>query len=78
MVKSTIEGYFSIQNSSNREKITFALLMDVAHVKYWWETYYEKSSTKDSGMFGPKPTWGSFFMLLRSNNSVLEAMMTSK
>ena len=31
-----LEGYFSIHKLSNREKITFSLLRDVPHVKYWW------------------------------------------
>ena len=30
-----LEGYFSIHNFSNREKITFALLKTVPHVKDW-------------------------------------------
>jgi hypothetical protein len=38
-----LEGYFSIHNFSNREKITFVLLKVVPHVKYWWETYCEKN-----------------------------------
>jgi hypothetical protein len=45
----------------DREKITFALLKVVPHVKYWWETYCEKNSTEESGMFGVEPTW-DFFM----------------
>jgi hypothetical protein len=34
-----LEGYFTIQNFSNREKITFTLLKDLPHVKHLWETY---------------------------------------
>ena len=34
-----LEGYFYVHNFSNREKITFALLKDLPHVKHWWETY---------------------------------------
>jgi hypothetical protein len=30
-----LEGYFSVHNFSNREKITFALLKAVPHVKDW-------------------------------------------
>jgi hypothetical protein len=30
-----LEGYFSFHNFSNREKITFALLKVIPHVKYW-------------------------------------------
>jgi hypothetical protein len=40
-----LEGYFSVHNFSYREKITFALLKALPHVKHWWETYWEKSST---------------------------------
>jgi hypothetical protein len=36
-----LEGYFSIHNFSNREKITFALLKAIPHVKDWWETFCE-------------------------------------
>jgi hypothetical protein len=34
-----LEGYFSVQNFSDREKITFAPLKALPHVKHWWETY---------------------------------------
>jgi hypothetical protein len=37
-----LEGYFSVNNFSNRENITFALLKVVPHVKYWWENFCEK------------------------------------
>jgi hypothetical protein len=43
-----LEGYFSIHNFSNREKITFTLLKALPHVKNWWETYWEKISTEES------------------------------
>jgi hypothetical protein len=33
------EGYFSVHNFSDREKITFELLKSLPHVKHWWETY---------------------------------------
>jgi hypothetical protein len=56
-----LEGYFSIHNFFNRENITFVLLKVAPHVKYWWETYYEKSSTKVSRMFEVEPIW-DFFM----------------
>jgi hypothetical protein len=42
------------------ENITFALLKVVPHVKHWWEMYYEKKSTEESGIFGFEPTWESF------------------
>jgi hypothetical protein len=56
-----LEGYFSIHNFFNREKITFVLLKVVPHVKYWWETYWDKNSTEESGIFEVEPTW-DFFM----------------
>jgi hypothetical protein len=40
-----LEGYFSVHNFSNREKITFALLKVVPHVKDWWETFCEQEET---------------------------------
>jgi hypothetical protein len=55
-----LEGYFSVHNFSDRENITFALLKDLPHVKHWWETYWEKSSTEESGIYGAKPTWDFF------------------
>ena len=36
-----LEGYFSVHNFSDREKIIFALLKATPHVKDWWETYSE-------------------------------------
>jgi hypothetical protein len=41
-----LEGYFSVHNFSDREKITFTLLKALPHVKHWWETYWEQSSTE--------------------------------
>ena len=34
-----LEGYFSVNNFFYREKITFALLKALPHVKHRWETY---------------------------------------
>jgi hypothetical protein len=36
-----LEGYFSVHDFSNREKIIFALVKSAPHVKDWWETYSE-------------------------------------
>jgi hypothetical protein len=55
-----LEGYFSVHNFSDREKITFALLKALPHVKHWWETYWEQSSTEESGIYGVEPTWDFF------------------
>jgi hypothetical protein len=54
------EGYFSVHNFSDREKITFTLLKALPHVKYWWETYSEQSSIEESGIYGADPTWDFF------------------
>jgi hypothetical protein len=56
-----LEGYFFVHNFFDREKITFALLKALPHVKHWWETYWEKNSIEESGIFGVEPTW-DFFM----------------
>jgi hypothetical protein len=55
-----LEGYFSVHNFSDRENITFALLKALPHVKHWWETYWEKSSIEESGIYGVEPTWDFF------------------
>jgi hypothetical protein len=55
-----LEDYFPVQNFSNRENITFALLKALPHDKHWWETYWEKSSTEESGLYGVEPNWYFF------------------
>jgi len=55
-----LEVYFSIHNFFDREKITFALLKSLPRVKHWWETYWEKDSTEESGIYGVEPTWDFF------------------
>ena len=40
-----LEGHFYVHHFYDREKITFALLKALPHVKHWWETYWEQSST---------------------------------
>jgi hypothetical protein len=57
---SLLEGYFSVQNFSNSEKITFVLLKSLPHVRDWWETYCEQHVRDESAIFGPKPTWVDF------------------
>ena len=34
-----LDDYFSIQNFSNRENITFAIIKALPHVKNWWENW---------------------------------------
>jgi hypothetical protein len=55
-----LEGYFYIQKNSDRENITFSLLKALPHVKHGLETYWEKRSTKESGIYGVEPTWYFF------------------
>jgi hypothetical protein len=52
-----LEGYFFVHNFSDRENIIFVLLKALPHVKHWWETYWEKISTEESGIYGVEPTW---------------------
>ena len=54
------EGYFSIHNFSNREKITFTLLKSIPHVKYWWENLCEKKEIEEPSLFTVMATWESF------------------
>jgi hypothetical protein len=56
-----LEGYFSVHNFFGKEKINFALLKYLPHVKHWWENYWEKISTEESRIYGVDPTW-DFFM----------------
>jgi hypothetical protein len=55
-----LEGYFSVHNFSDREKITFSLLKVVSHVKYWWDTYSEQRVMEESAIFVLAPTRESF------------------
>ena len=41
---NVIEGYFSIYNLFDREKITFALVKAIPHVQNWCGTYWEKEN----------------------------------
>jgi hypothetical protein len=55
-----LEAYFSVHNFFDRENITFVLLKDAPHVKYWWETFYEQNEIEGSTLFAVAPTWDSF------------------
>ena len=55
-----LEGYFSVHDFSNREKIIFTLLNVTPHVKDWWETYCEKTDETNPFLFSAVPTWNSF------------------
>jgi hypothetical protein len=46
-----LEGYFSVHNFLNREKITFALNKVFPHVKYWWETFCDQKEIEEPSLF---------------------------
>jgi hypothetical protein len=50
---SLLEGFFFVQNFSNSEKITFALLKSLPHVNDWWETYCGQHVRDESAIYGP-------------------------
>jgi hypothetical protein len=72
-----LEGYFSVHNFSDKEKITFALLKSLPHVKHWWETYWEQSSIEESGIYGADPTWDFFVDAVKEHITLLATMRTS-
>jgi hypothetical protein len=55
-----LEGYFSVHNFSNREKITFSLLKVISHVKDWWKNLCEKKETEEPSLFIVVVTQDSF------------------
>jgi hypothetical protein len=55
-----LEGYFSVHEFSDRERIIFALLKAAPHVKDWWETYSEQQGEGEPSLFSATPTWNSF------------------
>ena len=55
-----LEGYFSVHNFLNREKITFALLKAIPHVKDWWETFCEQKETEEPSLFTVTSTYDFF------------------
>ena len=62
---NVLEGYFSVHNLFDKEKITFSLLKAVPHVQNWWGTYCEQNSSDESRMFKTNPTWASFIDVVR-------------
>jgi hypothetical protein len=54
-----LEGYFFVHNFLNREKITFAFLKVIPHVKDWWETFYEQKEIEEPSLFIVAVTWAS-------------------
>ena len=55
-----LEGYFSIHDFSDRERIIFALPKAAPHVKDWWETYCEKKDKEETYFFSVIPTLNYF------------------
>jgi hypothetical protein len=55
-----LEGYCSVHNFSNREKITIALLKVIPHVKDRWENFCEKKEIEESSLFIVTTTWEFF------------------
>jgi hypothetical protein len=55
-----LEGYFSVHNFFDREKIIFSLLKVIPHVKYWWDTYSKQREVEEYVIFVVAPTWESF------------------
>jgi hypothetical protein len=55
-----LEGYFFVNNFFDREKITFALLKAIPHVKDCWENFCEKNEIEGSTLLAVAPNWGSF------------------
>jgi hypothetical protein len=68
-----LEGYFSIHNFYDKEKITFAFLKVFPHVKYWRETFCELKETKGSKLFVVAPTWGSFRDAIKEQYYLVES-----
>jgi hypothetical protein len=55
-----LEGYFSVHDFYDREKIISALLKVAPHVKDWWETYLEQQGKGEPSLFSDAPTSNSF------------------
>jgi hypothetical protein len=72
-----LEGYFSVHHFSDREKITFALLKALPHVKHWWETYWEKVPQRSLEYMGSIPLGIFLWMRSRNNITLLATMKTS-
>ena len=60
-----LEDYFSVHNFTNREKITFALVKAIPHVKDLWETFCEQKETEEPSLFTIMATWKSFWDVIK-------------
>jgi hypothetical protein len=68
-----LEGYFSVHKFSNREKITFALLKAIPHVKDWWETFCDKKEIGETSLFSVMATWESFMGVIKEQYYPVES-----
>ena len=55
-----LEGYLSVHDFFDRERITFSLVKAPPHVKDLQETYYERKDEEEPSLFSAVPTWNSF------------------
>jgi hypothetical protein len=72
-----LERYFSVHNFFDREKITFALLKVVPHVKDWCDTYSEQRVEEESAMFVVALHGIPSGMPLKNNITLLEDTRTN-
>ena len=71
-----LEGYFFLHNCSNREKITFALLKAVPHVKDCGKLSVSKRKKRKPHYFQSQPPRNPSGMLLRNNTTLSKVMTT--
>ena len=64
---NVLEGYFSVHNFFDKEKITFALLKAAPHVQNWWGTYCEQNLSDKSEMLVTKES-NNIHVKLNKNN----------
>jgi hypothetical protein len=55
-----LEGYYSVQNFYDNEKITFMLIKSLPQVKSWWEGYWERYTIDEYTPFGRESTWEDY------------------
>jgi hypothetical protein len=74
---SLLEGYFSIQNFSNSEKITFTLLKSLPHVNIGGKLTVRNMLEMSLQFLGQNPLGWILLMPSRRNTTLLETMMTN-
>ena len=72
-----LEGYFSVHDFSDREKIIFSLLKYTPHVKDWWEPTVRKKMRQNLLYSQPYPLGILSEMPSRNNTIPWGAMRTS-